>query len=223
MVVSRVAFLRLRTWRDCVKCVIAQRQLHSRPADRRIARAAAGETSYGRVISCRASVVLAPVTGAGPPQAAETAAARVPPGWSPAPARSRSPCDGPARTCRYVRLLTEGRYLVVSAHIDPAEYMLVPPRVRARIPTRRAASYGHHVADHLQGTCSLRRSAAVRLGLSGAGPQSGQRLGPWMASGLRGALTAASSTDAPGNVSESHTLHARSQVLAMHPAWQTRS
>ena len=26
--------------------------------------------------------VLAPVTGAGPPQAAETAAARVPPGWS---------------------------------------------------------------------------------------------------------------------------------------------
>jgi hypothetical protein len=39
-----------------VKCVIAQRQLRYRPDDRRIPGAAAGRTSYGRVISCRAGV-----------------------------------------------------------------------------------------------------------------------------------------------------------------------
>jgi len=53
--------------------------------------------------------VLAPVTGAGPPQAAETATSRIPPGWSPASARSRPSCDWPARTCRHVQSLTEGR------------------------------------------------------------------------------------------------------------------
>jgi hypothetical protein len=47
----RVALLRLWTWRDCVRCVIAQRQLRSSPDDRRIV-GAAGITSYGRVISC---------------------------------------------------------------------------------------------------------------------------------------------------------------------------
>lgn len=35
-----------------------------------------GETSYGRMILCRAQRVLAPVTGADPSLAAETAAAR---------------------------------------------------------------------------------------------------------------------------------------------------
>jgi hypothetical protein len=35
------------------------------------------------------------------------------------------------------------------------------------------------------GTCSLCRSAAVRLGLSGAGPLLNRRFGPWMAANLR--------------------------------------
>ncbi len=48
-----------RTWPDRVKCVIAHGQPHSRSADRRISRAAIGETSYRRVISCRSQRVLA--------------------------------------------------------------------------------------------------------------------------------------------------------------------
>jgi hypothetical protein len=43
MRVPRGCSLRLWTWRDCVKCVIAQRQLHSRWADHRIARTAAAK------------------------------------------------------------------------------------------------------------------------------------------------------------------------------------
>src|SRR5271166_1387062 len=81
MVVSRAALLGLWTWRDCVKCVMAQRQLHSRSADCRIARRRRRNVlRAGDLMPCQR--VLAPVTGAGPPQAAETAAAQVPPGWS---------------------------------------------------------------------------------------------------------------------------------------------
>jgi hypothetical protein len=81
--------------------------------------------------------------------------------------------------------ITQG-HLLHNAESSPAapiaDYLLVPPRVGARVPARRTASYGHHVADRLQGTCSLCRSAAVRLGLSEAGPQSGWTVdGVWLA------------------------------------------
>jgi hypothetical protein len=46
MVVSGAALLRLRAWQDCVMCVIAERQLQSRPDNRQIA---------GR---CRHNVIL---------------------------------------------------------------------------------------------------------------------------------------------------------------------
>jgi hypothetical protein len=55
MVVSGLLFFVCGHGGNRLKCVIAQRQLHSRSANRRIARVA-GETSYGRVISRRASM-----------------------------------------------------------------------------------------------------------------------------------------------------------------------
>ena len=83
--------------------------------------------------------------------------------------------------------------------------------------THRTASYGHWAAGGLQGTCSLCRSAAVRLGLSGACPQLDRRLGPWMASGLGSAFTAALPRPMYRITCPSRTrLHARSQVPAMH-------
>ena len=76
MVVSRAALLGLWTWRDCVKCVTSQRQLRSRPADRRIARRHRRNVlRAGDLMPCQR--VLAPVTATGPPQAAEPAAAQV--------------------------------------------------------------------------------------------------------------------------------------------------
>ena len=73
---------RFQARRDCVKCVIAQGQLHSRPDDRRIAAAAAGGPFSRTGGLMPGQHVLAPVTGVGPPQAAQTATAPVPPGWS---------------------------------------------------------------------------------------------------------------------------------------------
>jgi hypothetical protein len=40
---------------------------------------------------------------------------------------------------------------VIFDHPYNAEYLLVPPRGRARVPTRRTASYGHQVVCGLQG------------------------------------------------------------------------
>ena len=58
--------------------------------------------------------VLAPVTGAGPPQAAKTAAAQVPPGWSRRdPGRHVMGLPVHAVTYGYQ---PRGGYLVVSAH-----------------------------------------------------------------------------------------------------------
>ena len=133
-----------------------------------------------------ASATLPCLTWAGP-------CGRVNPNWphgSTASPCGHDACGAPGPT----RQLAE----------EPAEYLLMLPRVRARVPTSRTASYGHQVADRLQGLCSLCRNAAVRLGLSGTGSQSARRFGfGWC--GWRGAVTAASSTEAPDNMPESHT------------------
>jgi hypothetical protein len=83
------------------------------------------------------------------------------------------------------------RLICMSVSEPSADYLLVPPRVRMRVPMRGTTSYGHQ---------------AVR-GL-GAGPQSDRRPEPWMASGLRAARALRdrySSIDVPDSVSESHS------------------
>jgi hypothetical protein len=117
MVVPRAALLRLWRWRDCVKCVIAQRQLHSRSADRRIARAAC-ETGAAWRRPLRPPPHRSLPAGVG--------------------ARSRSPRDGPARTCRYVRSLTEGWLSGSLAH--------PPCRIFASLRGRPPLPYGAQIS-----------------------------------------------------------------------------
>ena len=62
MMVPRTALLRLWPWRDCVKCVIAQRQLRSRPDDRRTASAAVCITSCKGAVFLLCQRVLAPAS-----------------------------------------------------------------------------------------------------------------------------------------------------------------
>jgi hypothetical protein len=100
-----------------------------------------------------------------------------------------------------------------------ADYLLVPPCVRAYVTTPRTASYGHQMADRPQGTCSLCRSAAVSLELLGVGPQSDRRLGPgWP---LACAVSAPFAVALPRPMYRitcpyRTQLHAHSQVLARH-------
>src|SRR5437763_291908 len=76
--------------------------------------------------------------------------------------------------------------------------------------TRWSASRWVHVHYHFA------RSAAIRLGLSGAGPPLYGRLGPRMAPGLRGAFAAALPGPMYRITCPSRTqLHARYQVLAV--------
>jgi hypothetical protein len=62
-----------------------------------------------------------------------------------------------------------------------AEYLLVPPRVHAQVPTPRTASYGHHVACRLLGVNVTLPAFSSSPGIVG------------------------SSTDVPDNGPESHT------------------
>jgi hypothetical protein len=60
MMVPRTALLRPWPWRDCVKCVIAQRQLRFRPDDRQIASAPVCVTSCRQAVFLLCQRVLAP-------------------------------------------------------------------------------------------------------------------------------------------------------------------
>jgi len=103
--------------------------------------------------------------------------------------------------------------------IEPYRRILTRASTRPRAgSSAQNSQLGQQVADplHGNGICSLRRSAAVRLGLSGAGPQLDRRRGPWMASGVRSAFAAALPRPMYRITCPSRTrLHARSQVLAM--------
>ncbi len=168
--------------------------------------------------------VLAPVTGADPPQAAETAAARVPPGWSPAPARSRSPCDGPARTCRYVRLLTERR---LSGSFSA--YRSLPNTCSCL----RASVRGFQRAEQPAMVTTWPTTCRVHVHFAGVRQSvwDCRELAHSQVSALDRGWRLACAVPSPPLPRPMHRvtcrsrtrLHARSQVLAMHPAWQTRS
>ena len=114
----------------------------------------------------------------------------------------------------------------VTAHLTPRSRGTADRRTLARASAHlRAGSNAEQPALVTRwpaadtGTCSLCRSAAVRLGLSGAGSRSDRRLGPSLSSGLRGARTFAAALPKPMYriTCPSRTrLHARSQVLARH-------
>jgi len=116
MMVSRAAVPRLRAWRDCVKCVITQRQPRSRPDGRRIVSAAVCLTSCKRasfaVSACPGSGI-----GAGPARADGTVVtAGASPGRNGA-ASFRSSCHGACAVTHGHQPRAD--YLVVSAHIGP--------------------------------------------------------------------------------------------------------
>jgi len=107
--VPRTAFLRLWPWRDCVKCVIAQRQLSSRPDDRRIASAAVYVTSCKRAVFLICQRVLAPAS-----ERARNRRVGPPSPSAPLPAGAARQAFGrhvmePVHACRYAWSSTSGR------------------------------------------------------------------------------------------------------------------
>jgi hypothetical protein len=89
----------------------------------------------GGVVSCRGQRVPALASRSCRPLRPPPRSSRPEPGVG----ETRSPCDGPARARCYVRLPARGRRLAISAPI--AEYLLVPPRVRTRVPPAQNSQF----------------------------------------------------------------------------------
>jgi len=84
---------------------------------------------------------------------APAAGAAEQPFWAPSHVQHQPAADRTERrhcACRSSRGMITKRDEEGSMLDSPsAEFMLVPRRVRAPVPTRRTASYGHHVTDRL--------------------------------------------------------------------------
>lgn len=131
MTESRAAVFRVRAWRDFVKCVIAERQLRSRPDGCRIAGAAADMASCKRAAFRRWRPVPDSGDRSGPAQAAETAAiVRASTDWS---RRGTLPlsCHGP---------VTEGALPVHAVCTDDSRRDCVAWRGRRSTPATRGRS-----------------------------------------------------------------------------------
>src|SRR5580700_2705440 len=106
--------------------------------------------------------VLAPVTGAGPPQAAETAAAQVPPGWS----RRWRDAGHHVWACPYMPLrtvITEGRLSAI---------FRVDRRLRARIDAAVGAYHRTQIQPFRCGVSAvLARRCGDRVSIVLTGPQ----------------------------------------------------
>ncbi len=146
--VPRTAPLRLCPWRDCVKCVIAQRHLRFQPDDRRTASAAVCVTSCKQAVFLLCQRVLAP--------ASERVRHRRMGSLSPSvplPVGAAGQVFGrrvmrPVYACSYGRSSTSGRPPGSFRPADSARPAIVPDEPRT---ARRSSSSARRRGGHADG------------------------------------------------------------------------